>query len=210
MSCMYVCGTHQCIIPTTVTYPAHSAVSIGHFIGGNCLITLSSTALTISSLGNRTIATWPYSNIDDFHSTPAFFGFTSNYRGPYGVQTYTFDVTLSVKSSLLSALSAYKHNTVVESSIPSVTNTNSNLYAKISLHTNDKNESKKQHRTSLPDRPRIDICSPPRPPRWSISETTLLTPPPRRPNSIAVPPRLCPSPTIPVDLAPKEPGKEGE
>ena len=88
------------------TNPSHLADSVAGFPLGDCLITLSSKALTVSSLSNLTIATWPYSSIDDFRSTPALFTFTSNSRGPYGVNMYAFRISSSAKSSLLSLLSS--------------------------------------------------------------------------------------------------------
>ena len=86
-------------------YPACSVSPIGSFQGGDCIITLSSTALTISLPDNHHLATWDYSTIRNFSCSSTLFCFTSGRRGPFGLQEYNFKMSTSTMLSLISALS---------------------------------------------------------------------------------------------------------
>ena len=92
---------HVIFFLPTASYPACSIFSIGDFGGGDCLLTLSSTALTISLPGNQHLATWDYSTISNYgFSSTSFFYFMSS------GQKYVFKLTPLVKSSLQSVITA--------------------------------------------------------------------------------------------------------
>ena len=74
----------------------------------------------------------------------------------------------------MSALSAYRPNTVGETSIPNVTKADSNIYAEISNYKiGAKNPQQFQHPTSLPNPPRGDILphsTPSQPPIFTSTD----------------------------------------
>eukprot|EP00731_Ephydatia_muelleri_P005207 Em0002g1383a len=85
---------------------------IGHFGGGDCIIALTRIALTVSQPNDNPIAMWRYSTLRSFRYGSNLFCFVSGRRGPFGAKTYSFKVTPSVRSSLLSVISELLNMTI--------------------------------------------------------------------------------------------------
>ena len=97
---------------TAVRHSAHSMSEIGHFGGGDCVIALTRIALTVSQPNDNPIAMWRYSTLRSFRYGSNLFCFVSGRRGPFGAKTYSFKVTPSVRSSLLSVISELLNMTI--------------------------------------------------------------------------------------------------
>ena len=87
-----------------LVYRGTALCHVGDFRGGDCLIYLSVTTITVCAPNGKTIGTWPYNAIRDFSCRDGNFSFTSGRRGPFGVGAYLFQLTPPVLTKLTSAV----------------------------------------------------------------------------------------------------------
>ncbi|KAL5457724.1 hypothetical protein EMCRGX_G035013 [Ephydatia muelleri] len=87
--------------------PAKALCNIGTFCGGECRISLTDSAITISDTNGVELGSWSYNAIRQFRGDDAAFSFTSGRRGPFGVGNYDFFLAPLYLSELKSTLTKY-------------------------------------------------------------------------------------------------------
>lgn len=90
--------------------PAKALCDIGPLCSGECRISLTASAITVSDVNGIELGSWPYNAIRQFRGddiNSGKFSFTSGRRGPFGVGDYDFFLTPLYLNELKSTLSKY-------------------------------------------------------------------------------------------------------